>query len=670
MDLPQATAIPTAAAVEEEAEAVCFGCGAAIYDPFIMHVQPDLKWHGRCLKCHKCERGLSDETSCFVRNGKAYCREDYCNSSFLQRCAGCQQPITKVDLVLRIRNQTFHMGCFRCVVCSAILQPGEEIAYRRDMPYCLRDAKLAMPEKWDLPPPTVSNTTTLMESDAAEPKVLTLLSPVIPSSISKSTEDQQQQQQQTLKLVDGSEPATYLSPQPPHRTRSDSTSSSLDGPMGENDVPMTPNSEGSQDEDDCSSLFGCMTSAAVSCLSGDASQQQTNPALNGETPSIQSATNSTAGHNHLARSGSGGGKSGGKRSKEQKTTRVWRDFLSFLIFLNEEDRDPLEVQGHAFNLFETVEADNIQSAVNRQWYEDCKVMLTIDFYQVRTVLNEKQLHMLRTCYAANPRPDALMKEQLVEMTGLSPRVIRVWFQNKRCKDKKKQIMIKQMEQHHQNGLHPCGLQGVPMVAGSPLPNDPSMLCSSSGIEVQRIPNDNGGGGGGGSGGAGGICSPGRPDVSSPPPPSQPRFSPAYPPPPPPPPPPSHLFNGMLPPISHVEVKPPLPQSSSSSSSSAHLMLSSSMGLPGADDGPFPPFQQLVSTFDLMDPLQRGQPGHEDGFTSGSRLSYGPPGGSGAPSNGPPAPTAVVDGSPFVFPMGDPTFTTLRPISLRPPSLST
>ena len=41
--------------------------------------------------------------------------------------------------------------------------------------------------------------------------------------------------------------------------------------------------------------------------------------------------------------------------------------------------------------------------------------------RVRTVLNEKQLHTLRTCYNANPRPDALMKEQLVEMTGLSPR---------------------------------------------------------------------------------------------------------------------------------------------------------------------------------------------------------------------------------------------------------
>ena len=66
--------------------------------------------------------------------------------------------------------------------------------------------------------------------------------------------------------------------------------------------------------------------------------------------------------------------------------------------------------------------------------------------RVRTVLNEKQLHTLRTCYAANPRPDALMKEQLVEMTSLSPRVIRVWFQNKRCKDKKKAILMKQIQQ--------------------------------------------------------------------------------------------------------------------------------------------------------------------------------------------------------------------------------
>lgn len=57
--------------------------------------------------------------------------------------------------------------------------------------------------------------------------------------------------------------------------------------------------------------------------------------------------------------------------------------------------------------------------------------------RVRTVLTEKQLYLLKTCYAANPRPNAQVNEQLVEMTGLSPRSVRVWFQNKRYKDKRK-----------------------------------------------------------------------------------------------------------------------------------------------------------------------------------------------------------------------------------------
>jgi len=51
--------------------------------------------------------------------------------------------------------------------------------------------------------------------------------------------------------------------------------------------------------------------------------------------------------------------------------------------------------------------------------------------RMRTILNEKQLLTLRTCYGVNPRPDALMKEQLAQMTHLSPSVIHAWFQNKR-----------------------------------------------------------------------------------------------------------------------------------------------------------------------------------------------------------------------------------------------
>lgn len=50
--------------------------------------------------------------------------------------------------------------------------------------------------------------------------------------------------------------------------------------------------------------------------------------------------------------------------------------------------------------------------------------------KIQLILCHCVVILYSTFFNANPRPDALVKEQLVEMTGLSPRVIRVWFQNK------------------------------------------------------------------------------------------------------------------------------------------------------------------------------------------------------------------------------------------------
>lgn len=105
------------------------------------------------------------------------------------------------------------------------------------------------------------------------------------------------------------------------------------------------------------------------------------------------------------------------------------NWFSCLIFLT-ANAEPMQSNRHR---------DSVRPQVHKQNSEHKPT-------RVRTVLNEKQLATLRTCYNNNPRPDALMKEQLVDMTGLSPRVIRVWFQNKRCKDKKKSILMKQMQQ--------------------------------------------------------------------------------------------------------------------------------------------------------------------------------------------------------------------------------
>lgn len=115
----------------------------------------------------------------------------------------------------------------------------------------------------------------------------------------------------------------------------------------------------------------------------------------------------------------------------------------------------------------------------------------------------KLIFILSTFFNANPRPDALMKEQLVEMTGLSPRVIRVWFQNKRCKHNKKtnalkiqmeqekvrkwsiqlilQIFILQLDQEMKQ-IGYGRMHGVPLVATSPVRNDESPI-NLHGFEV-------------------------------------------------------------------------------------------------------------------------------------------------------------------------------------------
>uniref|UniRef100_UPI00358F6571 insulin gene enhancer protein ISL-1-like n=1 Tax=Myxine glutinosa TaxID=7769 RepID=UPI00358F6571 len=267
---------------------VCVGCGGQIHDQYILRVSPDLEWHAACLKCADCKQYLDETCTCFVRDGKTYCKRDYIRL-FGIKCAKCSLGFSKTDFVMRVRNQVYHLECFRCMACSRQLIPGDEFALREDGLFCRADHEL-------------------MERAAGG-------------------DDLQS---------------------PAHGARQ----LQLAEPLPARHHPLRP-------------------------------------------------------HVH---------------KQPEKTTRV------------------------------------------------------------RTVLNEKQLHTLRTCYAANPRPDALMKEQLVEMTSLSPRVIRVWFQNKRCKDKKRSILIKQMQQQGGDKTNLQGMTGTPLVAGSPVRQDGGLQVST--VEVQ------------------------------------------------------------------------------------------------------------------------------------------------------------------------------------------
>ncbi|XP_054160623.1 insulin gene enhancer protein isl-1-like isoform X2 [Oppia nitens] len=321
--------------------ALCVGCGTQIYDQYILRVSPDLEWHAACLKCADCHQFLDESCTCFVRDGKTYCKSDYLRL-FGAKCANCSKSFSKSDLVMRARNKIYHIDCFRCIACSRQLTRGDEFALRDDGLFCK-----AHHEEFDK-----SGSIADTNKDINTPNGLSL----------------------------------------------------SNGPNG-------PNSD--------------INGNSISPNSGAHLQMAAEP-----LPMVR--------HRE--------GRPSVKHSAEHKPTRV------------------------------------------------------------RTVLNEKQLHTLRTCYNANPRPDALMKEQLVEMTGLSPRVIRVWFQNKRCKDKKRSILMKQMQQQEKYSmvaysdseyttdyspdgrqLNLSSMRGVPLIATSPVRHESPIQVNPLEVQTYQPP---------------------------------------------------------------------------------------------------------------------------------------------------------------------------------------
>ena len=81
----------------------------------------------------------------------------------------------------------------------------------------------------------------------------------------------------------------------------------------------------------------------------------------------------------------------------------------------------------------------------------------------RTTIKAKQLEMLRNVFNQNMKPTRAMREQLAKDTGLSMRVIQVWFQNKRSKEKRMHQLrfMSGPGGYPRGGLHHPGIYGPP-----------------------------------------------------------------------------------------------------------------------------------------------------------------------------------------------------------------
>ncbi|CAH1390980.1 unnamed protein product [Nezara viridula] len=54
----------------------------------------------------------------------------------LKRCARCQAAISSSELVMRARELVFHVHCFTCAACSALLTKGDTFGMRDGAVFC------------------------------------------------------------------------------------------------------------------------------------------------------------------------------------------------------------------------------------------------------------------------------------------------------------------------------------------------------------------------------------------------------------------------------------------------------------------------------------------------------------------------------------------------------
>ncbi|CAG9856190.1 unnamed protein product [Phyllotreta striolata] len=97
----------------------CAGCLKPITERFLLKAL-DLFWHEDCLKCGCCDCRLGEVGSTlYTKANLILCKRDYLrlfgNTGY---CAACSKVIPAFEMVMRARNNVYHLECFACQQCN------------------------------------------------------------------------------------------------------------------------------------------------------------------------------------------------------------------------------------------------------------------------------------------------------------------------------------------------------------------------------------------------------------------------------------------------------------------------------------------------------------------------------------------------------------------------
>ncbi|KAH9420086.1 LIM/homeobox protein Lhx1, partial [Dermatophagoides pteronyssinus] len=358
---------------------------------------------------------------------------------FGTKCSGCSQGILPTDLVRRARNKVFHIKCFTCIVCRKQLSTGEQL-------YILEENRFICEKDY------INNRHHHLHphQQQQQPPPPTLL------HHSHHHHNHHQQQSPAPPPPPHPQPTTNHSHHHHHHPHSHHT-------HHHHHQGLTTLNESTIDGDDPDfddSMVSPGDGEDLSCkdeLDSD-NEDETLLGLDGPLPSLNSLSHGSSHHALSSKSSPMSATS----SMSDSGIGCTNGSAASLGGLGDPSSPTGGHQSGSANSIGSGNDENQPGGTKRRG--------------PRTTIKAKQLETLKAAFQATPKPTRHIREQLANETGLNMRVIQVWFQNRRSKERRmKQVNSFSARRHFfrnnrramrplRPGMTPDGLEDSPEMA--------------------------------------------------------------------------------------------------------------------------------------------------------------------------------------------------------------
>ncbi|TPP60273.1 LIM/homeobox protein Lhx2, partial [Fasciola gigantica] len=448
---------------------VCDGCKRPIHDQVYLCVGTK-PWHMTCLQCHVCGKNLQWERTCFLRSGSVFCRAHYERMLY---CLYCDERLQENDSIHKIDAFfAYHRDCLQCAHCSRLLQSGDAFILDGAAAYCVTKRTQTGHSR---------NASCWLQITRSESNLVHLAEcgqTCAPNS----------------DAVDESLSKQILNPIPDpvqRRIRTDSSGVMLRGSSASEqctnavereiqELRISHPSTDLTDGKDCSSTsiasstceYSCPLDFLKSCIDSDL------------TPASDTVGFQPAVRHLLSPSGAPADSMLFSSSVKENQIDQLTPKQSDLLHESESSVDNPDFSTTTDNDFAAPHhepcdgCDSSTGSVKRVSNSCGREKLTRDSKgkRIRTSFKHQQLQMMKAFFEITRNPDSKDLKQLSNKTGLSKRVLQVWFQNARAKYRRTQSVHFQSQLSENNSDN---LRAIPSYQGSPLSSNGvfSQACS-------------------------------------------------------------------------------------------------------------------------------------------------------------------------------------------------